>query len=312
MSRLRLIAFRLMQLFPVLVGISIISFIFLKLTPGDPVRFLVGDRASDAVVAAVRAHYGLDRPALLQYVTYLGNVLHGDLGWSIRFRVPVRDLILDHLSPSLFLAGYVMVLTIAPTLFLGILAARNQGRLLDQVILMAGVCGLTVPVFWLAIMLVRLFGVDLGWFPVSGYGDSFWGHVHHLFLPAVSTALWLVPVLVRNLRAAIIDQMVADYVVASRSKGLPEGYIFRRHILMNALLPTLHLFGVLVAFLIGGTVVVETVYAIPGLGQLMISSILARDYFVVQGLTLFFAACTVLVTLAIDVLSALIDRRIAA
>jgi peptide/nickel transport system permease protein len=167
-----------------------------------------------------------------------------------------------------------------------------------------------MPVFWLAILMLRLFSVDLGWFPVSGFGNGFTAHLHHLFLPAVSVSIYLVPVLVRNLRAALLEEMDADYVVASRSKGLPESYIFRHHILKNASLPTLNLFGVLVTWLIGGTVIVELVYAIPGLGTLMFNAILGRDYSVIQGLTLFYAFSTVVITLLTDVLSALVDPRI--
>ncbi len=169
---------------------------------------------------------------------------------------------------------------------------------------------MTIPVFWLALMMARLFGVELGWFPVSGFGRSFAEHLHHLFLPAVSTAVWLVPLLFRNLRAALIEQMESDHVTASRAKGLPEGYIFRRHVLPNSILPTLHLLGVMIAFLIGGSVVVEIVYAVPGLGALMVGSVIGRDYYVVQGLTLVYAAGTVLVTLAVDLATAALDPRV--
>lgn len=309
MERLTVILGRLVQLLPVLLGISIVTFLLMQLAPGDPVRLLVGDRASDAAIAAVRDRYGLDEPLWTQYFTYVQNLLQADLGRSLRFRVPVAELIASHLPATLFLAAYAVALTILPTVALATLSARGQDRWADQVIRVFGVCGLTIPVFWLGIMLSRLFGVELGWFPVSGYGKGFVEHLHHLFLPALSTAIWLVPILVRNLRAALLEQMQADFVVASRAKGLPEGYIFRRHILLNALLPTLHLFGVMIAYLIGGTVVVETVYAVPGLGRLMIGSIIGRDYFVVQGLTLLFALSTVLVTLIIDVLSTVIDPR---
>jgi peptide/nickel transport system permease protein len=190
------------------------------------------------------------------------------------------------------------------------MAAKNRGRWIDQVIRMLSVLGMTMPVFWLAILMLGLLSVDLGWFPVSGFGTGFLGHLHHLFLPAVSVSIYLVPVLVRNLRAALLDEMNADYVVAGRSKGLSETYIFRHHILKNASLPTLNLFGVLVTWLIGGTVIVELVYAIPGLGMLMFNAILGRDYPVIQGLTLFYAFSTVIITLATDLLSALIDPRI--
>src|SRR5699024_6360081 len=149
-------------------------------------------------------------------------------------------------------------------------------------------------------ILLRIFSVELGWFPVSGYGKTFMAHVHHLFLPAISTSAWLVPLLLRNLRAEILEQFVADYATASHAKGLPERYIFTHHILKNSILPTLNLLGVMVVFLIASSVVVEVVFAIPGMGLLMIKSILARDYYVVQGVTLFFALFTVVVTLVID------------
>ncbi|WP_119461221.1 ABC transporter permease [Rhodospirillaceae bacterium SYSU D60014] len=310
MSRLSVIGQRLLHLIPVLIGISVISFLLVKLSPGDPIRMLLGDRATEEAVSMVRERYGLDRPLLEQYLVYIGNLLQGDLGRSIRYRLPVGELILDFLPRTLFLVLYVMCLSVPATVLLAIAAARNQGGWIDQSIRVLSVCGMTIPVFWLAVMLSRFFGVELGWFPVSGYGETFIEHLHHLFLPAVSTAVWLVPLLVRNLRAAILEQMEADYVTASRSKGLPEGYIFRRHIFLNSVLPTLHLLGVMVAFLIGSSVVVEIVYAVPGLGALMISSVIGRDYYVVQGLTLVYALGTVLVTLTVDVISTLVDPRV--
>ena len=169
---------------------------------------------------------------------------------------------------------------------------------------------MTIPVFWLAVLMLRLFSIDLGWFPVGGYGEGFIEHLRHLFLPAVSTSIWLVPALVRNLRAAIIEESSADYVTASRAKGLPERYIFSQHVLRNASLPTINLLGVMVVWLIGGTVIVELVYALPGLGTLMFNAILARDYVVIQGLTLFYALSTVSITLLTDLISAMIDPRI--
>lgn len=312
MSRLAYVGQRLLHLVPVLIGISIVSFLLVKLSPGDPIRMLLGDRATEAAVAAVRERYGFDRPLIEQYLVYLGNLMEGDLGRSIRFRLPVAELIREFLPRTLFLIGYVLALTVPTTLALAVLAARTQGRGVDQTIRIACVAGMTIPVFWLGLMLARLFGVELGWFPVSGYGSSFPEHLRHLFLPALSTSIWLVPLLVRNLRGAIIEQMQADYVTALHAKGLPEGTIFRRHILRNSILPTLHLLGVMIAFLMGGTVVVEIVYAVPGLGQLMVGAVLGRDYYVVQGLTLVYALATVIVTLTVDLLSFLIDPRIEA
>lgn len=300
---------RLLQIVPVLIGISLVSFLLITLIPGDPVRLILGPRATDQAVAAMRQDWGLDQPIYVQYFSYLGNALQGELGNSMRFRIPVLDLILQYLPRTLFLLGYVLAMTLPATVLMAVIAARNEGRWPDHLIRLLSVLGMTIPVFWLAVLFARLFSIQLGWFPVSGYGDGFLGHLHHLFLPALSTSLWLAPLLTRNLRAALIEQMQADHVAASRAKGLPERYIFRRHILPNSVLPTLNLLGVMIAFLIGGSVVVEIVYAVPGLGALMIGSVLGRDYFVIQGLTLFYALATVLVTLTIDILTVAIDPR---
>jgi peptide/nickel transport system permease protein len=307
---LRFIFWRLVQLIPVLIGISIVAFLLVKLSPGDPIRLMLGPRATDEAIAVVRERYGLERPLLEQYLIYMRNLVEGDLGRSLRFRVPVLQLIAEYLPRTLFLIGYVLTLAIPASVALAIVAAKRQDSWIDRAIRGASLLGMTIPVFWLALMLARLFGVELGWFPVSGFGRSFAEHLHHLFLPAVSTAAWLVPLLFRNLRAALIEQMESDHVVASRAKGLPEGYIFRRHVLPNSILPTLHLLGVMIAFLIGGSVVVEIVYAVPGLGALMVGSVIGRDYYVVQGLTLVYAIGTVLVTLIVDLASAAMDPRV--
>ena len=301
---------RLAHLLPVLLGISIVSFGLIQLTPGDPARMILGNRASVEAVEAVRERMGLNEPVLQQYGNYMLNLVQGDLGESLRYQQPVSELIMQFLPATGFLALYVIAMTVPLTLLLSVLAARNRGSWIDQLIRMMSVLGMTMPVFWLAMLMLRLFSVELGWFPVSGFGTGFVGHLHHLFLPAISVSIYLVPILVRNLRAALLEEMNADYVVASRSKGLPEAYIFRRHILKNASLPTLNLFGVLITWLIGGTVIVELVYAIPGLGTLMFNAILGRDYSVIQGLTLFYAFATVFITLLTDILSAWIDPRV--
>lgn len=310
MSLLQLIARRLLQLAGVLAGISVVTFLLLHMTPGDPARLLAGDRASAETIAAIRTQYGLDLPLWRQFLTYFLNLLGGDIGQSLRFQRPVSELIARFMWPTLFLTVYVVCLAVPPTVALAITSARKPGRTADQVIRVIGIVGLTVPVFWLGIMMSRFFGVSLGWFPVSGYGTGFTGHLYHLFLPALSTAIWLVPVLTQSLRAALIEKTTADFVTAARAQGASEREIFWRTILPNAALPTLNLLGVMVSFMIGGAIIVETVYAVPGLGSLMVGALLGRDYYVVQGLTLAFALATVLVTLAVDMLTAFIDPRV--
>ncbi|WP_315927793.1 ABC transporter permease [Mesorhizobium sp. SP-1A] len=310
MALLQLIARRLMQLIGVLFGISLVTFLLVHMAPGDPARLLAGDRASAETIAAIRSQYGLDLPLWRQFLTYLANLASGDIGLSLRFQRPVSQLIGQFIWPTLFLTVYVVCLAVPPTVVLAILGARRPGGTADQVIRLVGIAGLTIPVFWLGIMMSRFFGVTLGWFPVSGYGAGFTDHLHHLFLPALSTAVWLVPVLTQSLRAALIEKTTADFVTAARAQGASEREIFWRTILPNAVLPTLNLLGVLVAFMIGGAIIVETVYAVPGLGTLMVNALLGRDYYVVQGLTLVFAVSTVLVTLAVDLLTAFIDPRV--
>jgi peptide/nickel transport system permease protein len=301
---------RLAQMVGVLIGISLVTFLLLHMAPGDPARLLAGDRASEETIAAIRAQYGLDQPLWRQYLTYLSNLIGGDIGLSLRFQRPVSELIARFMWPTLFLTCYVVCLAVPPTVVLAIVSARKPGGAADQVIRIIGIVGLTIPVFWLGIMMSRFFGVSLGWFPVSGYGTGFLGHLHHLFLPALSTAIWLVPVLTQSLRAQLIEKTTADFVTAARAQGASEKEIFWRTILPNAVLPTVNLLGVMVAFLIGGAIIVETVYAVPGLGSLMVNALLGRDYYVVQGLTLIFAVATVLVTLAVDLLSSGIDPRV--
>lgn len=310
MNVLSTVARRLLQLVGVVVGVAIVTFLLLRLAPGDPARLLAGDRASVETIAAIRHQYGLDLPLWQQFLVYIQNLLGGDIGRSLRFQQPVADLIMRFMWPTLFLTGYVVCLAVPTTMVLAIASARRPGGLADQTIRMIGTVGLAVPVFWLGIMMSRLFGVTLGWFPVSGYGVSFADHLYHLFLPALSTAIWVVPVLTQSLRAALIDRAGADFVTAARAQGASEREIFWKTVLPNAVLPTLNLLGVMVAFLIGGAIIVETVYAIPGLGSLMIGALLGRDYYVVQGLTLVFAFATVLVTLTVDLLTALIDPRV--
>ncbi|QYX56789.1 ABC transporter permease [Roseovarius sp. SCSIO 43702] len=310
MKTLRFIAMRLLQALPVLLGVSIITFTLMAATPGDPVRLLVGDRATPETIAAIRDRYGLDEPILVQYFTYLKNLVQGDLGASLRYRVPVSQLISQHYPVTLFLVLYTIFLTLPPVIALAVWSARRPNGIADQAIRLLGVLGLAVPVFWLALLFARFFGVTLGWFPVSGYGEGFGEHILHLFLPALSTMIWVVPILVRTLRSALLDEMNRDYVLTGLSKGLGERQVFRTHVFPNSVLPTLNLFAVIVAYLLGGSVIVETVYAVPGMGKLMVDSILARDYFVVQGATLVFALTTILVMLAVDLVSAVIDPRV--
>jgi ABC-type dipeptide/oligopeptide/nickel transport system permease component len=310
MDRYAFILRRPLQLLPVLIGISFVTFVLVQLTPGDPVRIMLGPRATEAAIAAVRARYGLDQPILVQYGYYILNLLRADFGQSLEYRASVIDVILQRLGPTVFLLAYGLSMSVLLTLVLAVAAARSRGGWADQAVRLFCVSALGLPAFWLGLMLIILFSLRLRLFPVSGFGQSFGEHLWHLFLPALTITISVAPILTRNLRATLISQMAADYAVAGRSKGLSDRYVFFRHVFWNSLLPTVSLLGIVVSFLIGGTVVVETVFNIPGLGQLMVRGVLTRDYFVVQGVTLFFAVGVVLTTFSVDVLSVALDPRV--
>lgn len=310
MKKLRLVALRLLQLVPVLIGISLITFVLAQATPGDPVRLIVGQRATEEVIAAVRQQYGLDEPIFVQYFVYVENLLQGDWGRSIAFRGPVLDFILSRVTPTLYLVVGGLLFTILPALLLAVIAAYRQDSWIDQLIRMFYTVGLGLPSFWVALVLVLILAVHLDWFPATGFGQTFGERLYHLVLPwtAISTAM--TPILLRNLRSGLLDRLHADFVVSARSKGLPERYIFLRHVLPNSILPSLHLLGVVAVWTLGFAIIIEPIFAIPGLGQLFLRSILGRDYFVMQGLTLVFAMITVLITLAVDLLTLVVDPRV--
>ena len=310
MDRFAFILKRPIYLIPVLFGISLITFCLMQIAPGDPVRLMLGPRAGQEAIAFVRARYGLDQPLLVQYLYYLLNALRGDFGQSIAYRAPVGSVLLERIAPTLFLILYGLTITIVLTLALASTAARNRGRWPDHLIRFLCVGAVGVPSYFIGLMLIMLFSLRLGLFPVSGYGPTVWNNLWHLLLPALTVGLAVTPILTRNLRATFIQQMDADYAVAGRSKGLSEHYIFTRHVFWNSLLPTVNLMGVVVSFLIGGTVVIENVFDVPGLGNLLVRAVLVRDYFVVQAVTLILACGIVITNFIVDVITVALDPRV--
>ncbi len=310
MGRYAFLLRRPLELIPVLIGISLITFILLQLTPGDPARLMLGPKASADAIAAVRERYGLDQPVFVQYLYYIANVLRGDLGQSLSFRSPIGPIIWARIGPSLYVLIYGLLLSVIFTLVLGIAAARNRGHALDQFVRLLCVAGVGIPSYFIGLLLILTFALKFKWFPVSGYADSFLGNVHHLFLPALTIGIAVTPILTRNFRATLIQQMSSGYAIAALSKGVPEPEVFRRHIFWNSLLPTVSLFGVVASFLIGGTVIIENVFNIPGLGLLLVRGVLNRDYFVVQGTTLVLALAIVISNVLIDIVIAALDPRI--
>lgn len=310
MHRYRFLLFRPLQLLPVLLGISVITFMMVRAIPGDPARILLGVRSTPAALTRIRAQFGLDEPLWVQYGYFLRNLLQGELGKSIVYRVDTLKLIGSRLEPTLWLVLGSVLLAIALTVPLAAIAARQRGRLADRLIRLFTTAGLGFPAFWLGIMLILLFSIVLGWFPVSGYGSDFLDQLRHMALPCLTVALALSAVLIRNLRASLLMEMNSDYVVAARARGQRERRIFWRHVLPNSLVPTINLLAVNIGWLIGSTVVIESVFAIPGLGQLLVKAIFSRDYMVVQGVVMVFALATVAVSLLADILTVALDPRI--
>jgi peptide/nickel transport system permease protein len=284
--------------------------VLIRSIPGDPVRVLLGPRGSAAAIERIRDQFGLNEPLWVQYFYFVKNLFRGEMGRSILYKVDVLKLIVTRIEPTAVLVLGSVLLALLITVPLATIAARNRGRLADHVIRMVSTAGLGFPAFWLGIMLIILFSVKLDLFPVSGYGRSFPEKLHHMVLPCLTAALALSAVLTRNLRASLLAELTSDQAVAARARGLTEGTVFWRHVMPNSLVPTINLLAVNVGWLISGTVVLESVFAIPGMGQLLVRGIFTRDYMVVQGVAMVFACATVAVNFLADVLTVAADPRV--
>jgi peptide/nickel transport system permease protein len=307
---LNYIVVRLLQILPTFFLIMVVAFFLVRLLPGDPTSALLGIKASDADVARINASLGLDKSIPVQFAYFLRNFFQGDLGDSIVLKVPVTRLIAERLPVTLFLTGFAAVFSVLLAIPLAVLAALRRDSGIDTTIRTGFQIGLSMPVFYLGIVLLTFFAARLHWFPVGGFGETFGEHLYHLFLPALTLALSLAAVLMRNLRNSIIEVLTAEYVDFARAKGLQARLVLFRHVLRNALIPTVALFGLNIGTLLGGAVITETVFAIPGVGRLLIDSIYGRDYPVIQGLTLALALLVSLIFLLTDVVQATLDPRI--
>jgi peptide/nickel transport system permease protein len=310
MHRYSFVLMRPFQLIPVLFGISVLSFFLVKSIPGDPVRLLLGTKATPEAIARIRAQYGLDDSLPVQYLAFLKNLGAGEMGHSILYKMPVLPLIADRVMPTLLLILGSVLLTLLIAVPLASIAALKRGGAVDHAIRVFTTAGLGFPAFWLAIMLIILFSVTLGLFPVAGYGEDALDKLHHMILPCLTVALAMSAVVTRNLRASMIAELASDHATAARAKGLPDSWVFRRHVLPNSLIPTINLLAINIGWLIGGSVVVETVFSLPGMGQLLVRAIFTRDYMVVQGVTLVFACASVLLNFLADILTVAVDPRV--
>ena len=305
------VARRLLHLVPIALGVTFLCFFLIHLVPGDPAQTILGNQATPARVALLRHQWGLDRPLPVQYEKFLGQVVHGNLGTSLIYDVSAGHLVLQRLPVTLWLIGFGTLLSVLIAVPLAAIAATQRDRIPDHLVRVIPLIGLGFPPFWVGIVLLLIFGLNLGsLFPVGGYGSGFTGHLHSMVLPALTVALGIAPILIRSLRASLLEVLESDYVTTARSKGLPERRVLVRHALRNAVISTVTVLGVNIGYLVGGTLVIEQVYALPGIGQLMINSINGRDFTVVQAVTLVFSVMVVLVYLLSDVIHALLDPRV--
>lgn len=301
---------RLLAMVPVLIGITLIVFFMIQLVPGDPARTLLGIRATDESVAALHREFGLDQPIWRQYLAFLGRLLQGNLGRSFFYDAGVNELVSSRLPATIWLLVAATVFSLAISVPLAVLAASRRGSAWDQAIRALPLIGLGMPAFWVGIMLVLLFGLKFRIFPVAGFGTTAVQHVSSIVLPGLTIALALTPILIRSLRTSMIGVLDSDYVLTARAKGLSHRRVITGHTLRNASVSSITVLGINIAYLVGSTLVVERVFALPGMGTLMLEAIFNRDFPVVQGVTLVFAVMVVLVNLATDILHGLLDPRV--
>lgn len=307
------IARRLLATVPVMAMVALIVFAILRLTPGDPAVVLAGDMATPQQLAQIRAQMGLDRPIHLQFVGWLGQLLRGDLGVSLTSQLPVTQLIADRMGPSIALAVGTIVLSVIVAVPLGVLAASRHGSLLDRSVMAFSVFGFSVPTFLKGYLLILLLALQFEWLPVQGYkplSEGFWAFAERLVLPVISLSASYIALIARISRTSILEVIGEDFIRTARAKGLKESTVLMHHALRNAAVPIVTIIGVGVAALISGVVVTESVFNLPGLGRLVVESVLARDYPVIQGLILLFSFVYILINLMVDVLYTVFDPRI--
>ncbi len=309
----RYVAGRLAALLPVLLVVGATAFLLLHMIPGDPASVMLGPDASAAQVAHLRWALGLDRPLYVQLALWFGRLLRGDLGDSIFLRQTVAQSIWQHLGPTVGLTALAELLAIGVAIPSGVLAAWKRNSRFDQAFMSAVLLGVSVPSFWMGLNLILVFAVAARWFPVAGYESPLRGvgpWLQHLVLPAVALAFTQAGLIARMARDATIEVLDEDFIRTARSKGVAEGWVLIKHALRNSLIPTVTVIGTSLANLLSGAVVVESVFVMPGIGNLVIQSISRRDYPVIEGVVLFVAVVYVLVNLLVDLLYAVIDPRI--
>ncbi len=307
------LARRVLSILPVMLIVGIVVFSIIHITPGDPVAVMLGPDASSEEVEAARRALGLDEPALTQFVSWFGGVLRGDFGYSIFLRKPVLAAIAERAEPTLLLTSFSCLIAVTLGVGAGLVAAVRRNSWVDQIIMVIALLGVSMPTFWLGLNLIYLFALGLDWFPVAGYvplADGVKDTFRYLVLPAFTLGFMQIGLIARMTRSCMVEVMGQDYIRVARSKGLAERVVIYKHAMRNALIPTITVIGLSFAILMGGAIITETVFTIPGVGRLMISSVLRRDYPLIQGTVMIIAALYVLINLMIDITYVWIDPRI--
>jgi peptide/nickel transport system permease protein len=297
----------------VMLMVAAIVFVIARVVPGDPAAVMLGSNATPADVAALRTQLGLDRPLPVQFVLYLRDILSFDLGNSIFLNRPVISALADRAELTAWLTGLSVTIAVLIGVPVGVLAAVRRGTALDQAVTAISMLAASLPSFWVGLTLIEYFAVRLGWFPVAGYGDpgaDLGQRLHHLILPAVALGLPNSALIIRFTRTSMLDVLHEDYVRTARAKGLGPGAVIVKHAFRNALIPVLTVIGLTIATLIGGAIVTETVFGLPGVGNLIVSAVLRRDYPVIQGALLIISGLYVLINMAVDLLYAVVDPRV--
>lgn len=297
----------------VLALVVTVVFIIVRVTPGDPAAVMLGADATPQDIAQLRAKMGLDAPLLVQYAQFVLGLFKGDLGQSIFLNQPVTQALAARAEPTFFLTLFSILIATAIALPVGIISAVKRGTIFDQVVVVLSMVAASVPSFWLGLMLIQILAVGQGWFPASGYGGpdtDFLERLHHLVLPAITLGVVNSAMITRFTRAAMLDVLGDDYVRTARAKGASEGRVILKHALKNAMIPIITVIGLSVAMLVAGAVVTETVFGLPGVGNLVVSAVLRRDYPVIQGALLVVAAIYVLINFVVDMLYILVDPRV--
>ena len=310
---LRYLCKRVLSTIPVLFLVSLVVFSMIHLTPGSPARAMLGPEASDEQVAALEEVMGLNDPLPVQYVNWISDLLHGDLGTSVSDNEPVLSMIVSHIGPTISVTIFALIIDLIVALPLGILAARKKGAAADQLVSVVSLFGVSLPDFLLGLLLMLLFAVQLGWFPSSGYvplSDGLLAHIRSITLPSVALGLTYSALMMRMTKSAMYDALYKDYIKFARAKGVSASGVVMIHALKNASVKLLTIVGQAIVGMLSGAAVIETLFMIPGVGQLIVLSISRRDYEVIQAIVLLVAVINVLIMLLVDILYGLIDPRI--